>query len=162
MWLCVWCVCVRGMCLCLRLCGLCVLFDVCEVCRVCVGGVCVCGVCCFRVWGFDVYVCVVCVWSVWVCVCVVCVVCVVYAYVCVCGVCVCVCVCVCGVCDTERGGAKNAVRRTLIYNDVYRRCTAPPPMACVAIIRHGPIQLCRRRVATWQYSRREKSQLRVC
>ena len=79
------------MCLCLRLCGLCVLFDVCEVllCVWCVCGGCVFVVCGFDVCGFDVYVCVVsgvCMWSVWVCMREVCLF---VGCVCACGVRVC-------------------------------------------------------------------------
>ena len=69
--------------------------------------------------------------------------------------CVCVCVCVwyrmgCGeICRSARPPLQG--RRSPLYD----------PMACAAIVRHGPILLCRRHVATWQYSGREKSQLRV-
>ena len=73
--------------------------------------------------------------------------------------CVCVCVCVREI-DTEWGGwGENcSSAHPHLQGRLSRLCD---PMACVAIIRHGPIQLCRRHVATWQYSGREKSQLRV-
>ena len=59
-------VCVRAwyVCLCLRLCGLCVLFDVREVCGVCVcvwGGVCVCVVCVVFLCGVLMCMCLWCV-----------------------------------------------------------------------------------------------------